>query len=389
LPDRWAPLQDLLKAGLNQGVYTAAVALVGLQGELCWAGAAGAVSQDSGAAAVTLNTIFDLASLTKPLATALALMVLADRGKIDLATPLGAILPHDWLPSDKHPLTLKSLLTHRAGLPAWRPFYSEVLAAPAPARPTLLERLAAATPLENPPDTVTVYSDLGFMLLKAVVERVSGAGLDEFCRKNIYLPMGLETLGFNPILISTLISATKRAQTLKIQNLPNEKRKTKNEKRIYAATEPGLIPGRPGVGEVHDENAWAAGGVAGHAGLFGPGQELFHLVASLWRAYGGEPIRPLNPETVQLFLTVPPGAHRAYGFDTPGADPAQRAAGRYFSSKSVGHLGFTGTSFWLDLSSGQMVVLLTNRVHLGRDDKAGIAAFRPRFHEAASRALGY
>ena len=149
------------------------------------------------------------------------------------------------------------------------------------------------------------------------------------------------------------------------------------------------LPGRPPAGEVHDENAWAAGGVAGHAGLFGPGREVFHLVACLWQAYGGEKTGPLTPAAVQHFLTVPPGAERACGFDIPGPDPATRAAGRYFSPRSVGHLGFTGTSFWLDLETGQMVVLLTNRVHLGRDDKTKIQAFRPRFHEAASRALGF
>ena len=113
------------------------------------------------------------------------------------------------------------------------------------------------------------------------------------------------------------------------------------------------------------------------------------MVASLWQAYSGEEIGPLTPAAVNLWLTVPAGADRACGFDTPGADPTTRAAGRYFSPRSVGHLGFTGTSFWLDLDSGQMVVLLTNRVHLGRDDKAKIQAFRPRFHEAASRALGF
>ena len=103
---------------------------------------------------------------------------------------------------------------------------------------------------------------------------------------------------------------------------------------------------------------------------------------------GENRLGPLAPETVQLFFTVPSGADRALGFDIPGPDPAQRAAGRYFSPHSVGHLGFTGTSFWLDLDSGQMVVLLTNRVHLGRDDKTKIQAFRPRFHEcAASRGL--
>jgi CubicO group peptidase (beta-lactamase class C family) len=376
LSDRWTPLQQLLETGVSQGVYTAAVALVGLKGELFWEGTAGALSRDPDALAATPDTVFDLASLTKPLATALALMVLADRGKVYLAVPLGAILPPEWLPPDKQPLTLGSLLTHRAGLPAWRPFYQEVLAAPADARPTLLERLAAATPLAHPPDTVTVYSDLGFMLLKAVVERLSGDNLDQFCREEMYRPLGLNILGFIPL--------PKPAQAF----LTTDNRKPKTENRIYAATEAGLIPGRPGAGEVHDENAWAAGGVAGHAGLFGTGREVFHLVACLWRAYAGEKVGPLIPDTVKIFLTVPPGADRALGFDTPGPDPAQRAAGRYFSPRSVGHLGFTGASFWLDLDSGQMVVLLTNRVHLGRDDKAKIQAFRPRFHEAASRALG-
>jgi len=363
--DRWAPLQKLLEAGQSQRVFTAAVALVGLKGELLWEGVAGALSRDPGALAVTPDTVFDLASLTKPLATGLALMVLADRGKLQLTTTLGEVLPSPWLPPDKQPLTLASLLTHRAGLPAWRPFYTELLAAPTPARPTLLERLAAATPLAHPPDTATLYSDLGFMLLAAVAKRLSGNNLDQFCREEIYQPLGLAGLGFNP------------------------RRHPGGEGLQYAATEPGLIPGRPGAGEVHDENAWAAGGVAGHAGLFGTGCEVFHLVSCLIQAYNGQEIGPLTPDTVKLFLTVPPGAERAYGFDTPAGDPDARAAGRCFSPRSVGHLGFTGTSFWLDLDSGQMVVLLTNRVHLGRDDKARIQAFRPRFHEAASRALGF
>jgi CubicO group peptidase (beta-lactamase class C family) len=374
--DGWAPLQKLLEAGISQQCFTAAVALVGLKGELGWEGAVGTLSRDPGALAVTPDTVFDLASLTKPLATGLALMVLADRGKLKLTTTLGEVLPSRWLPPDKQPLTLASLLTHRAGLPAWLPFYKEVLAAPPPDRATLLELLAAATPLAHPPDTVTLYSDPGFMLLKAVAEKLSGKNLDQFCREEIYRPLGLQILGFIPL--------PKPAQAV----LTTENRKPKTENRIYAATEAGLIPGRPGAGEVHDENAWAAGGVAGHSGLFGTGREVFRLVACLWRAYAGEKVGPLTPETVKLFLTVPPGAERAHGFDTPAGESAGRAAGRDFSPRSVGHLGFTGTSFWLDLDSGQMVVLLTNRVHLGRDDKTKIQAFRPRFHEAASRALG-
>jgi CubicO group peptidase (beta-lactamase class C family) len=365
LSNRYAPLQKWLETGVSQGVYTGAVALVGLQGELRWQGVAGTLSREPGSPAVTPDTVFDLASLTKPLATTLALMVLADRGRLRLRTPLGEVLPAAWLPPDKQPLTLRSILTHRSGLPAWRPFYTALLGAPAPERPTLLARLAAAVPLEQAPDTVTLYSDLGFILLGAVVEELSGENLDRFCREEIYRPLKLAGLGFNP------------------------RQQPGGEGLAFAATERGLIPGRDGSGEVHDENAWAGGGVAGQAGLFGTGAEVFRLVTCLFQAYTGQAAGPLAPETVRRFVTVPPGAHRAHGFDTPDPDPAARGAGRYFSSRSVGHLGFTGTSFWLDLESSQVVVLLTNRVLMGRDDKTGINAFRPRFHEAASRALGF
>jgi serine-type D-Ala-D-Ala carboxypeptidase len=304
-----------------------------------------------------------LASLTKPLATTLALMALTDEGKLSPKATLGQLLPVAWLPPDKRPLTLAQLLTHRAGLPAWRPFFQELLQAPPETRRSLLPRLAAATPLEHSPDTVTLYSDLGFMLLQTVIETVSGSILDQFCREQLYRPLGLKTLGFNPLPIT--------------------------ENRLYAATEPGLIPGRSIFGQVHDENAWAAGGVAGHAGLFGTGQEVFTLVAALYRAYRGEASLPFSPVTVRRFLTpMAPGA-RALGFDVPSADISQCSAGRHFSPRSVGHLGFTGASFWLDLDLGQVVILLTNRVHLGRDDKSKIQAFRPRFHESASRALGF
>ncbi len=373
----FAPLTQLLKDGLAQGVYTAAVALVGLRGELQWQAAAGRVSKDPESPAATTETIFDLASLTKPLATALALMVLTDDGKLAPDAGLGKFLPVAWLPPDKRSLTLAQLLAHRAGLPAWEPFYREVLKAPPEARVSLLPRLAAAAPLAQPPDTATLYSDLGFMLLAAVVEAVSGLGLDRFCREQIYRPLGLNILGFRP---TSRPDAPMRA--------PQEGGHA-GPPLQYAATETGLIDGRNIFGEVHDENAWAAGGVAGHAGLFGRGSEVLALVAALYRAYQGEAGLPCSPATVRRFWTpLAPGA-RALGFDVPSAEAAQGSAGRFFSPRSVGHLGFTGTSFWLDLELGQMIVLLTNRVHLGRDDKTKIQTFRPRFHEAASRALGF
>jgi CubicO group peptidase (beta-lactamase class C family) len=337
----------------------------------------GRVSNDPESPATTFETSFDLASLTKPLATAAALMVLTDEGRLRPESTLGEVLPVAWLPPDKRPLTLTQLIAHRSGLPAWEPFYQEVLKAPREARGSLLPRLAAAAPLVHQPDTATLYSDLGFMLLQAVVEAISGIGLDRFCREQIYRPLGLNTLGFRPIPCR---GTTRRA---------TQEGGHAGPPLLYAATETGLIDGRNIFGEVHDENAWAAGGVAGHAGLFGRGRGVFSLVAALYRAYQGHSGLPFSPATVRrFFLPVAPGA-RALGFDVPSAEAAQCSAGRFFSPRSVGHLGFTGTSFWLDLELGQMIVLLTNRVHLGRDDKAKIQAFRPRFHEAASRALGF
>jgi CubicO group peptidase (beta-lactamase class C family) len=325
MSDRWAPLSQLLEEGLTQGVFTAAVALVGLKGEKLWEAARGRVSMEPGAAAATLATVFDLASLTKPLATALALLSLVARGQLSLAASLGEVLPGAWLPPDKQPLKLASLLTHRGGLPAWRPFYADLLKAPPEKRPGLLARLAAAAPLEQAPDTATLYSDLGFMLLQAAAEALSGVRLDAFCREELYLPLGLANLGFNP-----LSTKNRHPQT------PN---------RLYAATEAGLIPGRPIFGEVHDENAWAAGGVAGHSGLFGSGPEVFSLLAALYRAFAGEAAGPLKPETLRrqagpglrhpgagggpvllrpLFFAPkcrPPGLHRHLFLAGPGARP--------------------------------------------------------------------
>ena len=155
-----------------------------------------------------------------------------DEGRLTPAATLGEFLPEAWLPPDKRSLSLGSLLAHRAGLPAWEPFYQEILKNAPQARRGLLPRLAAGVPLVQPPDTATLYSDLGFMLLQAVVETVSGVTLDRFCEERIYRPLGLEVLGFNPLPIPDQADIT------------TENRKPKTENRSYAATETGLIAGR-------------------------------------------------------------------------------------------------------------------------------------------------
>ena len=359
---RWRSLAQLLDQGRDEGVYSAAVALVGLRGELHWQGVTGRVNRDPASPPATPDTIFDLASLTKPLATTLALMLLEARGLVTLEASLGEALPVPWLPPDKRPLTMKSLLAHRSGLPALRPFHKIVEAAPEAERPRLLPRLAAAEPLEYDPGTAYLYSDLGFMLLQAVVEEASGQNLETFCHRELYEPLGLDLLGFRPLT------------------------RLDQGKFTWAATDETNTPGIPPVGVVHDENARAAGGVAGHAGLFGTAADVFTLVAWLYRAYHGHcEGLSIPPEIVRRYLTPVAPGERTPGFDVPS--PGQSSAGRYFSPRSVGHTGFTGTSLWLDLERGQMVVLLTNRVHMSRD-KEIIKAYRTRFHEAASRALG-
>lgn len=359
----WLQVDDILQSGLSSGVYTAAVLLAGRDGEVAYEKAVGRLTVEPDSPATTPEAVFDLASITKTLATTLALLTLTQQGRISLDANLGELLSVPWLPADKACLPLISLLTHQSGLPAWRPFYETVLTLPPDQRPGALERLAAAVPLEHTPGPLTIYSDLGFMLLKAVVETVSGENLDSFCRRHLYEPLGLKHLGFKP------------------------RQQSDGQQNNYPATEVGLIPNRTIAGEVHDENAWSAGGIAGHAGLFGPGPEVFQLAAHLYRACIGKSAHGFfDPEMVRTFMTPPPQADRALGFDVPGVREA--SCGRLFSPRSVGHLGFTGVSYWIDLHLGQIVVLLTNRVHLGRDNDT-IQPFRPRIYEAASRALGF
>ncbi len=358
----WQQVQQIMEAGLAEGVYTAAVVLAGQAGGVEYESAVGRLSLAPDSPATTLRTMFDLASITKALATTLALLVLVQEGRLHLTATLGDILPSNWLPPDKRLLPLTALLTHRSGLPAWRPYYETLLTLPAAARPTALERLAAAEPLEHTPGPLTIYSDLNFMLLKAVVETVAGETLAVFCQRRIYEPLGLITLKFRP------------------------QERFHGQPLDYAATEEGLIPGRDIQGQVHDENAWSAGGVAGHAGLFGTGPDVWRLAVHLYQAYqGGAGNHFFDPAVVRTFLTPPPGSPRALGFDVPASRDA--SCGRLFSPHTVGHLGFTGVSFWIDLAQGIIVVLLTNRVHLGRYHEA-IRAFRPRLHEAVCRALG-
>jgi len=309
------------------------------------------------------TTVFDLASLTKPLATTMALMKLVDEGNIDLDEPIQKVL--DWvLPEDKSGLTCRLLLCHAAGFPSWHPFYLELEAFPLALRETQLRRWLMERPLAYEPGTDTVYSDLGFMVLKWVVERASGMPVPDYLRAHFFVPLGLG---------NTFLGHAAGGLRLKDSQ--------------FAATEYCSWRRRVMLGQVHDENAHALGGYSGHAGLFSNAEEICVLADLLMQHYRGERRDFFRPETVRAFLRRQNLTHKstwALGWDTPSEESS--SAGCHFSAKSVGHLGFTGTSIWMDLERDVIVIFLTNRIHPTRKNEK-IRAFRPRIHDRIREAL--
>ena len=303
--------------------------------------------------AMARDTIFDLASLTKPIATATSVMLLAAEGRIDLDDPVAKVLP-PFGERGKEGVTIRHLLTHTSGLKPWRPFHEallererkkgeRLLGTPA-AKEAVLERIYRGA-LVHEPGEAAVYGDLDFILLGAIVETIAGRPLDEFAAERIFGPLGMTQTRFIRLGDGA-------------PELPD------SEKRRFAATE--ACPWRRRVlwGEVHDPNAWAMGGVAGHAGLFAPADDVLRFATAVLDVWHGR--SDLLPrEWLVRFLTkdvAPAQTTWALGWDTP--TPGASSSGHHFSATSVGHLGFTGTSLWIDLEREAVVVMLTNRVHL-------------------------
>ncbi len=308
---------------------------------------------------VTLNTAFDLASLTKPLATGLAVMNLMARGRLDLEQNIASVLPA-FVDSGKDEIRLYQLLSHTSGLPDYQPYYKEISGLSWRIRKPSLRRLLVEEPLVGLPGRERVYSDLGFMILEWIVEAAAGTGLDCFVYENIYRPLGIESLFFTDSL------------------------KGHRRECDFAATELCPWRGRLLEGMVHDDNAYSAGGVGGHAGLFGTAGDVHSLLFELFRGYENDPACFFPPDLVREFLTPRTCFQGCLGFDQPSAEGS--SSGRYFSKHSVGHLGFTGTSFWMDLSRSIIIILLTNRVHPRRDN-CKIKAFRPVVHDRIMQRL--
>jgi CubicO group peptidase (beta-lactamase class C family) len=358
-PDR------LLEEGLSDRVYPGAVLLVAHRGKRVLFRAVGHAALEPHRIPMQKGTIFDLASLTKPLATTLAMMTLVEQGGVNLEDTLGGLLPGR-VPEDKRAITPRKLLSHASGMADWQPFYSGLDAVPPDQRKRQVRDWIMDIPLVSSPGSESLYSDLGFMVLEWIIELKTGKNLNEFLLDQWYGPLGLKNLF-----------------------LYEQARSPYLEKTAFAATEFCARRNRVLQGEVQDENAYAVGGYAGHAGLFGTAEDVSGIAGFLLQCYLGIRKDLLQPATVRAFFTrqgEPEDTTWALGWDTPS--PSGSSAGDCFSEKSVGHLGFTGTSLWMDLEKQVSVIFLTNRVHPSRENEK-IKAFRPRIHNGVMEMLGF
>lgn len=320
------------------------------------------------------DTIFDLASLTKVMTTATALLLLSEEGAVALDDPVAKHLPA-FAERGKDAVTVRHLLTHSSGLRPWRGFHEpllererkkgeRILATPA-AREWVLQSIFRSA-LVHEPGSAAVYGDLDFIVLGALVEAVTRQPFERFCAERIFAPLGLAATRF-------------------VQVGEGAPRLPEPLRRRFAATENCPWRGRIVWGEVHDPNAWAMGGVAGHAGLFAPAGDVMRFAEAWLDAWHGRP-SPLPAAGVRRFAErqgLPEGSDWALGWDTPTEGTS--SSGRYFSRTSIGHLGFTGTSLWIDLEAEAVVVLLTNRVHLvAKRSKFGL---RPVVHDLIREAF--
>jgi serine-type D-Ala-D-Ala carboxypeptidase len=343
--------QAVIARAIDEHAFPAAVVEVGRANDVLWQSAFGRLSTAGDARATELDTVFDLASLTKVLATATILMQLVERGQVSLNDRIADRLAL-WRGADRESVTVADLLAHCGGLTAYVPLFKQHKGR------MEFERAICDVPLEYAPRTRSIYSDLGFMLLGFLIEDIGGASLAQRA-DTLFRQMGIvDRLQFNP-------PSQWRAET--------------------AATENDPWRGRVLVGEVHDENAAALGGAAGHSGLFGTAPAVGSYARHLLQVLDGR-TGVMSKSTLETFVTRRsdiPRSSRALAWDT--MLPTSSCGGR-MSSRSFGHTGFTGTSLWIDPDRKVYVALLTNRVHPTRAHDA-IVAVRPAFHDAVMESL--
>lgn len=353
---------SVLADAIGQRVFPGAAFGILQHGEQLAIESVGAFTYQPGSPRIEPDTIFDMASVSKAMATTAMAMLLWERNQLDLGEPIGRRLPEflggaveaeipiAW----KQKITARMLLAHCSGLPAYAPLYKSCRTA------SELFDACLSMPLESVPGSRAVYSDIGFILLGRLLETIAGQRLDSYCHREIFAPLGMNsTLYCPPVELRPSIPPTADADNFRHRMLQ---------------------------GEVHDGNCWRLGGISGHAGVFSNVADLLRLADCLLHGSG----KIFRPETISLFTerqNMPPTSSWALGWDTP---TSPSSSGKYFGVHSVGHLGYTGTSLWMDFDKDLAVVLLTNRTYPNADGPAAgeIKNVRPRFHDAVMQELG-
>ncbi|HXM22420.1 MAG TPA: serine hydrolase domain-containing protein [Terriglobales bacterium] len=348
----FAPAFELIRQAIADRAFPAASVAVTHHGNLVGLKAFGRFTYEPDSPEATTATVFDLASVSKVVATTSMAMILYERGLLDLDLPVVAVLA-EFAGEDprRDAVTLRMLLAHSSGLPAYENLFLR-----AKTKDKLLSA-AFTTPLNANPGAKAEYSDIGFIILGVALERIADESLDRFCQHEVFGPLAMTHTAFNP-------PSAWRA------SIPP----TGNDQSFR---------GRIIKGEVQDENASVMGGIAGHAGVFASAADIAIFAHTMLA--GGRPI--LRPETLALFTrreSSPPGTSRALGWDTPSS-PSQ--SGKYFSPNSFGHLGYTGTSLWINPERQLSITLLTNRTWPDCSNQA-IKQLRPKFYDAVIESLG-
>jgi len=363
----------MLAERIEAGDFPSAVYLVAERGGVCFSDALGDAVRDPERHAATFGTIYDLASLTKPLVTGMLLALLVERGAVALDSPVSDYL-EEFGAGDKRGVTVRHLLTHTSGLPAWQPLYLTT----GGDRDRVLETIAAH-PLERAPGERVVYSDLGFITLGLLAEAVAGAPLIELAGREIFRPLELARTFFNP-------SAALRTETAASESGGNayEREMCEAGPLSKEAAQSDDWRGATIWGEVHDGNAFFLGGAAGHAGLFSTARETLRLASQ----FLPRTTELLKPETCALFRTnMTEGLNEARSFAWQLAATPESTAGPRLPPEAFGHLGFTGTSCWVDPERERVFILLTNRTHAHSPPFVNINSVRRRFHTLAVEAL--
>ncbi|HTW46405.1 MAG TPA: serine hydrolase domain-containing protein [Acidobacteriaceae bacterium] len=366
--NKFSPIDGLVQHAIDTHRIPGAVVVIGHNGHVVFRKAYGHRALVPKEEPMTLDTIFDMASLTKPLVTALAVMQLVQQGKVNVDAPVAKYIP-EFAANGKGDITVRDLLTHYSGLP---PDLS--LADPWEGKGEAFRRAFAVVP-ERPPGEKFVYSDINFIVLGALVERLSGLPLDVYAERHILVPLGLKHTRFLPPESWLPIIAP-----------------TQYEHGLSASGVSGLATGTNDVvlrGVVHDPTSRRMGGVAGHAGLFSCGDDLAAYAQSLLDRLAGKPSRfPLSRSWLRKMVSPeqPAGGKALRGFGWDIDSPYSSNRGKIFPIGSFGHTGFTGTSLWIDPKSDTYVVILTNAVH--PNGPTGITQLRSHIADAAATGLG-